>query len=160
MKFLAHPVKGIARCLLDADLEGEPLHVHISEVGPGQRSHQKATPPAQPMLFMLLSTAVLGPEEAIVYPRQGKMVHYEGEVAVIIAKNARRVAEEDTLDYVFGYTCSNDVSERVIQAAEMGNGCLLIGKGFDTFKPLGPYIATELDPANLELTTRLNGEVK
>lgn len=119
-----------------------------------------ATPPELPMLFMLPSTAILDPEEAIIYPRQGEDVHYEGELAVIIGKKARRVSEADALDHVFGYSCGNDVSERVIQAKEMGNGCLLIGKGFDTFKPLGPCIATGLDSTNLELTTRLNGEVK
>ncbi len=118
------------------------------------------TPPDQPMLFMLPSTAILDPEEPIVYPRQGQNVHYEGELSVVIGKEARRVAEADALDYVLGYSCGNDVSERVIQANEMANGCMLIGKGFDTFKPLGPCIATGLDSTNLELTTRLNGEVK
>ena len=117
-------------------------------------------PPDQPMLFMLPATAILDPEEPIIYPRQGQNVHYEGELSVIIGKKARRVSEADALDCVLGYTCGNDVSERVIQANEMANGCLLIGKGFDTFKPLGPYIATGLDSTNLELTTRLNGEVK
>ena len=118
------------------------------------------TPPDQPMLFMLPSTAILDPEEAIVYPKQGQNVHYEGERTVIMGKKARRVSEAEALDYVLGYTCGNDVSERVIQANEMANGCMLIGKGFDTFKPIGPYIATGLDSTNLELTTRLNGEVK
>ena len=103
---------------------------------------------------------LLDPEEAIVYPKQGQNVHYEGELTVIMGKKARRVSEADALDYVLGYTCGNDVSERVIQANEMANGCMLIGKGFDTFKPIGPYIATGLDSTNLELTTRLNGEVK
>ena len=117
-------------------------------------------PPDQPMLFMLPATAILDPEEPVIYPRQGQNVHYEGELSVIIGKKARRVSEADALDCVLGYTCGNDVSERVIQANEMANGCLLIGKGFDTFKPLGPYIATGLDSTNLELTTRLNGEVK
>ena len=118
------------------------------------------TPPDQPMLFMLPSTAILDPEEAIVYPKQGQNVHYEGELTVIIGKEARRVTEGEALDCVLGYTCGNDVSERVIQANEMANGCMLIGKGFDTFKPIGPYIATGLDSTNLELTTRVNGEVK
>ena len=117
-------------------------------------------PPDLPMLFMLPATAILDPEEPIIYPRQGQNVHYEGELTVVIGKEARRVTEADALDCVLGYTCGNDVSERVIQANEMANGCLLIGKGFDTFKPLGPYIATGLDSTNLELTTRLNGEVK
>jgi 2-keto-4-pentenoate hydratase/2-oxohepta-3-ene-1,7-dioic acid hydratase in catechol pathway len=61
---------------------------------------------------------------------------------------------------VLGYTCGNDVSERVIQEAEMNMGCLLVGKGFDTFKPLGPVIATDVDPDNIDLTARVNGELK
>ena len=115
--------------------------------------------PEQPMLFHLPSTAVCNPGDDIVYPRQGRVVHYEGELAVVIGKPARRVSAERALDHVFGYTIGNDVSERVIQKAEMANGCLLIGKGFDTFKPLGPWIATGLDPSDLQLTTRLNGRV-
>ena len=115
--------------------------------------------PDQPMLFHLPSTAICNPGDDIVYPRQGRVVHYEGELAVVIGKPARRVSAERALDHVFGYTIGNDVSERVIQKAEMANGCLLIGKGFDTFKPLGPWIATGLDPSDLQLTTRLNGRV-
>ena len=61
---------------------------------------------------------------------------------------------------MLGYTCGNDVSERVIQEAEMKLGCLLVGKGFDTFKPLGPVIATDVDPDNVDLTARVNGELK
>jgi 2-keto-4-pentenoate hydratase/2-oxohepta-3-ene-1,7-dioic acid hydratase in catechol pathway len=117
-------------------------------------------PPPQPMLFMLPWTAVIGPEDDIVYPVQGRNIHFEGELAVIIGKKAKDVSPADALDHVLGYTCGNDVSERVIQRAEMAQGCMLIGKGFDTFKPMGPYIATGLDPTRLELTTRLNGETK
>ncbi|MCY3737822.1 MAG: fumarylacetoacetate hydrolase family protein [Gemmatimonadaceae bacterium] len=115
--------------------------------------------PDQPMLFHLPTTAVCSPGDDIVYPRQGSVVHYEGELAVVIGTPARRVSAERALDHVFGYTIGNDVSERVIQKAEMANGCLLISKGFDTFKPLGPWIATGLDPSDLQLTTRLNGRV-
>jgi 2-keto-4-pentenoate hydratase/2-oxohepta-3-ene-1,7-dioic acid hydratase in catechol pathway len=64
------------------------------------------------------------------------------------------------LDYVLGYTIGNDVSERVIQFAEMKMGAIMIGKSFDTFKPLGPIIATDIDPSNVDLTTRVNGEVR
>ena len=81
-------------------------------------------------------------------------------MAVIIGKQTRRVSETEALDYVLGYTCGNDISERVIQFAEMEMGCMLLGKGFDTFCPLGPVIATGLDPTNLDIKTRLNGEVK
>jgi 2-keto-4-pentenoate hydratase/2-oxohepta-3-ene-1,7-dioic acid hydratase in catechol pathway len=117
-------------------------------------------PPPQPMLFMLPPTAIIGPDEPIIYPQQGKRVDFEGELAVVIGKHARRIDESEALDVVFGYTCGNDVSERIIQAAEMKEGCLLIGKGFDTFKPLGPWIESELDPGNQELITRVNGEIR
>ena len=106
------------------------------------------------------STAVIGPEEPIIYPTQGEEVHYECELAVVIGKPARRVPKSQALDYVLGYTCGNDVSERTIQFAEMKTGCMLIGKGFDTFCPLGPCITTDLDPTNLDLSTRLNGEIR
>ena len=117
-------------------------------------------PPTDPMLFMLPSTAVIGHEDEIVYPLQGEEVAYEGELAVVIGKKARRVSQAHALDYVLGYSCGIDVSERVIQRQEMSRGCLLVGKGFDTFSPLGPCIATGLDPTRLELRTRVNGEEK
>ena len=125
---------------------------HIKEAG-------KETPDF-PMLFMKPDTAACGPEEAVIYPFEGQNVHYEAELAVIIGKQARRVSETEALDCVFGYTCANDISERVIQFKEMDTGCLLIGKGFDTFNPLGPVIVTGLDPSNLELRMRVNGETR
>ena len=64
------------------------------------------------------------------------------------------------MDYVLGYTCGNDVSERVFQMQEMKSGAMLIGKGFDSFCPLGPVIETELDPDNVSVKARLNGEEK
>ena len=64
----------------------------------------------------------------------------------------------NALDYVLGYTCGNDVSARVIQESEMAMGCLLVGKGFDSFCPLGPVVTTDLDPTNLDVKARLNGE--
>ena len=87
-------------------------------------------------------------------------VHFEGELGVVIGRPTRRVAAADALHYVLGYTIGNDVSERVIQKKEMANGCMLICKGFATFKPLGPWITTDLDPSDLQLTTRVNGDVK
>ena len=116
--------------------------------------------PEQPMLFHLPSTAIVGQGDDIVYPREGQVIHFEGELGVVIGRPARRVSAANALDYVLGYTIANDVSERVIQKKEMANGCMLICKGYDTFKPLGPCIATELDPTDLQLTTRVNGEVK
>jgi 2-keto-4-pentenoate hydratase/2-oxohepta-3-ene-1,7-dioic acid hydratase in catechol pathway len=118
----------------------------------------KAETPKFPMLFMKPDTAAVGPGEPIIYPREGKNVHFEGELAVIIGKRVRRVPKEKALDAVLGYSCSNDVSERVIQFAEMATGCMLVGKSFDTFCPIGPVIATGLDPTNLTLEAFVNGE--
>jgi len=123
---------------------------HIKEAG--------QTAPKFPMLFMKPDTAVIGPEDGIVYPSGSTVVDYEGELVAVIGRKARHVSEAEALDAVLGYTCGNDVSERTIQFAEMKTGTMLVGKSFDTFCPLGPVIATGLDPANLELEARLNGE--
>ena len=116
--------------------------------------------PTRPMLFAKPATTVIGNGENIVYPKGSSRVDFEAELTVVIGKEARRVSEDRALDVVLGYTCANDVSERDIQFAEMKSGAMLIGKGFDTFCPLGPVIATDLDPTNLDVITRLNGEVK
>ena len=135
----------------------------ILAVGLNYVSHIKETKqatPTIPMLFMKHPSAVIGPGDAIVYPTQGRKVDYEGELAAVIGRRTRRVPEEKALEAVLGYTCANDVSERATQMAEMKLGCLLVGKSFDTFCPLGPSIATGLDPTALDLTTRLNGQVR
>jgi 2-keto-4-pentenoate hydratase/2-oxohepta-3-ene-1,7-dioic acid hydratase in catechol pathway len=125
---------------------------HIAEMG--------MVTPTRPMLFMKPTTAIVGPDDPVILPREAGVVHYEAELAVVIGKPARRVAPEDAANVILGYTCANDVSERVIQKEEMDQGCLLIGKGFDTFCPLGPVIATGLDPSDLKLEARLNGETR
>jgi 2-keto-4-pentenoate hydratase/2-oxohepta-3-ene-1,7-dioic acid hydratase in catechol pathway len=118
--------------------------------------------PVAPLLFMKPPTAVIGPNEAIVYPRSDKEleVHFEGELVVVIGRRARRLSEAEALGAVLGYTCGNDLSERVIQRVEMAMGHLLIGKAYDTFCPLGPVIATDLDPTDLLLETRVNGALR
>jgi 2-keto-4-pentenoate hydratase/2-oxohepta-3-ene-1,7-dioic acid hydratase in catechol pathway len=125
---------------------------HVQEV-------DKAVPDL-PVLFMKPSTAVIGTDEAIVYPAHGEIIHFEGELTVVIGKQTRRVSEADALNCVLGYTCANDVSDRVLQRRESKFGCLLAGKGYDTFAPMGPVIATGLDPSNLRVITRVNGVVR
>ena len=125
---------------------------HIAEAG--------APTPEIPLIFMMPSTAVIGPGQAIVLPLEAQIVHHECELAIVIGAKARRVPPEAALDCVLGYTCGNDVSERVIQNREMASGALVIGKGFDTFCPLGPVIATGLDPADLEIETYVNGQLR
>jgi 2-keto-4-pentenoate hydratase/2-oxohepta-3-ene-1,7-dioic acid hydratase in catechol pathway len=113
--------------------------------------------PTTPMLFMKPTSSIVGPEAPIIYPKEGKTVHFEAEVAVVMGRTARRVSEADARKCILGYTCGNDVSERVIQKAEMGQGCLVVSKGFDSFNPLGPAIETDLDPANITILGRVNG---
>jgi len=114
--------------------------------------------PEIPMLFMKPDTAAAGPNEPILYPLEAEHVDFEGELAVVIGKKARRVSKADALSVVLGYTCANDFSERAIQFKEMSIGCLLVGKAFDGFCPLGPVIATDLDPTDLLLEAFVNGE--
>ena len=116
--------------------------------------------PEAPVIFMKPSTAAVGPGDPIVYPFDGEIVHYEGELTAVIGKTARHVKQEDALHYVLGYTCGNDVSDRVVQRRESAFGCLLAGKGYDSFAPIGPVIVTGLDPANQRIITRVNGTVR
>ncbi len=110
--------------------------------------------PAEPALFLKPSSSVIGPEEAIVLPRGAGRVDYEGELVAVIGRTCRAVAVEEALQYVFGYTCGNDVSARHWQRDDLQ---WWRAKGSDTFSPLGPFIASGLDPSELELRTRLNG---
>ena len=114
--------------------------------------------PDDPIIFLKPSTAVVGPRDPIVYPAQlSERVDFEGELAVVIGRLCRQVPPERVGEVIFGYTCANDVTARDIQARD---GQWTRAKGFDTFCPLGPWIETEVDPSDLELTTRVNGEVR
>jgi 2-keto-4-pentenoate hydratase/2-oxohepta-3-ene-1,7-dioic acid hydratase in catechol pathway len=135
----------------------------IFGLGYNYRAHSQESNksvPDLPVIFMKPSTAVVGPGDAIIYPKGGEIIHFEGELTVIIGKRARHVREEDALDHVLGYTCGNDVSDRVVQRKESSFGCLFAGKGYDTFAPLGPYIATGIDPSDQRIITRVNGVVR
>jgi len=113
--------------------------------------------PKKPIIFIKPSTSVIGPEEAIIYPPQSNRVDYEAELGVVIGRQAYRVAREKALDFVFGYTCANDVTARDKQPA---NGQWTYSKSFDTFCPLGPVIETDItNPEALELKGYLNGKI-
>ena len=162
------PLDGIERTDIVDSLDAARLlspfnRPRIFGLGYNYRAHSKEVgkqSPTVPCLFMKPSTTVIGPDESIVYPSHCENVHFEGELTVIIGKEARHVSQANALDYVFGYTCGNDVSDRVLQRKEREFGCLLVGKGYDTFAPLGPVVETELDPSNLHLVTRVNGEIR
>lgn len=134
----------------------------IVAVGFNYQAHtqelSRATPPAEPLIFIKPSTSVIGPDDTIIIPKGSiGRVDYEGELAVVIGKKAKDVAEDKAEEYVLGYTCANDVSERVYQKDD---GQWTRAKGFDTFGPLGPYIVTDISPDNLKIETYLNGNVR
>ncbi len=123
---------------------------HVAEMGGEQ--------PPEPVLFLKPSTAVIGPREPIVYPATlSERVDFEGELAVVIGRLCRQVPPSRVPDVIFGYTCANDVTARDLQARD---GQWDRAKGFDTFCPLGPWIETDADPVDLELTTVVNGEIR
>ena len=112
--------------------------------------------PEEPLLFLKPSTAVIGPGDPIELLPISKRIDYEGELAVVIGRLARRVRAEDTFKYVLGYTCANDVTLRDLQRMD---DQWARAKGFDGSCPLGPWVETELDPNDIRLETRLNGEI-
>ena len=113
--------------------------------------------PETPMLFFKPATAVIGPEDAIPIPADAGLVHHEAELAVVIGRLTRKVDQEDAPRSVLGYTCANDVTSRDWQETD---GQWARAKGSDGFCPLGPWIETELDPADVEVTSRVNGEAR
>ncbi len=130
-------------------------------VGLNYRDHaaeMKRKLPPSPMLFMKPNTAVIAHNEEIIYPsHMSKRVDYEGELAVVIGKQAHMVEEKDAENYIFGYTCINDITARDLQKIDIQ---FTRGKGFNTFAPFGPFIETEVSPGNLGIKTLLNNEVK
>ena len=123
-----------------AEYSGTPMS-HRTEPGIGYRTQN----------------AIIAHEETIVKPRDASNeFQVEGELVAVIGKTAKHLSKEDALSCVLGYTIGNDVSQRTWQIQD---GSLWRAKNSDTFKPMGPWIATDLDPNNLETTVRINGEV-
>jgi 2-keto-4-pentenoate hydratase/2-oxohepta-3-ene-1,7-dioic acid hydratase in catechol pathway len=113
--------------------------------------------PEEPLLFLKPSTAVIGPSEPIQLLPISKRVDYEGELAVVIGRIARDVRAEDAYRYILGYTCANDLTLRDLQRTD---DQWARAKGFDGSCPLGPWIETDVDPTDVAVETRLNGDVR
>ncbi|HEX8719204.1 MAG TPA: fumarylacetoacetate hydrolase family protein [Pyrinomonadaceae bacterium] len=114
--------------------------------------------PAEPLLFLKAPSALVGDGETIKLPPLSERVEHEGELAVVIGRKCARLGDgEDPLAYVLGYTCLNDVTARDLQRKDVQ---FTRGKSFDTFCPVGPYLVTGLDPTDLSVVTRVNGEVR
>ena len=113
--------------------------------------------PANPLLFLKPNTSVIGPGEPITYPSFSENVHFEAELAVVIGRVCKDVPAARVPEVIFGYTCANDVTARDLQQSD---GQWARAKGFDSACPLGPWIETELDPADLAVTCTVNGELR
>ena len=114
--------------------------------------------PDEPLLFLKAPSAIIAKDDCIVLPAQSQQVEHEGELGVVIGRQARNLGDdEDPLSYVLGYTCVNDVTARDLQRKDVQ---FTRAKSFDTFCPVGPFIVDGLDPLNLVVTTRLNGVTK
>ena len=129
-------------------------------VGRNYVEHAKehnAEVPDVPLLFLKPPSSVIGPDQTIILPPQSQQVEHEAELVVVVGKRGRWIEPERALDYVLGYTIGNDVTARDLQRRD---GQWTRAKGFDTFCVLGPWIETELDPADLMITCHVNGELR
>ncbi len=111
----------------------------------------------RPLLFFKPPSSVIGHEENIVFPSQSQRLIFESELVVVIGKVARNIKVPDAPGYILGYTCGNDATAYDFI---LRDNATFHGKSFDTFCPLGPFIATDLDPENTMITCRVNGEVR
>lgn len=125
---------------------------HIAEMG-----GSTGLIPADPVIFMKPNTAIVGPNVPIRLPANASPVHYEGELAVVIGRACKDVQASQAAENILGYTIGNDVSARDQQKSD---GQWTRAKGHDTFCPIGPWIVTDVDPADLALRTEVNGAVK
>lgn len=129
---------------------GRNYREHAAELGNAM--------PEEPLLFMKPPSALAASGDFIELPPSSQRVEHEGELAVVIGRRARRLGEaDDALSYVLGYTCLNDVTARDLQRKDVQ---FTRAKSFDTFCPVGPHVATGLDPLDLKVETRVNGETR
>ncbi len=128
---------------------GKNYKAHADEMGEGR--------PVEPLLFLKPSTCIVGPDANVVYPSISNRLDYEGELGVVIGKKCRNVELGKSKEFIFGYTCLNDVTARDIQKSDPQ---WTRGKGFDTFCPIGPCVVTDLNAMELDIVTRLNGEIR
>ncbi len=151
---IAYPPKNVL-CI------GRNYLEHVKEGAAARNSIGDEKPPEIPVFFTKAHTCIIGPEEAITFnPKVSDKIDWEAELAVIIGKTGRDIEEADALDYIFGYTCLNDVTARDLQRS---HNQWFKGKSLDTFCPIGPWVVTtdEIgDPQNLKISCRVNGVTK
>lgn len=113
--------------------------------------------PAEPIIFLKPPSAVIGAGQFIVYPEWIGRMDYEAELVVVLGKRGKNITSADAAEYIFGYTCGNDITARHLQNKD---GQWSRAKSFDTFCPLGPWIVTGIDASALDISLVVNGETK
>lgn len=113
--------------------------------------------PSEPLIFLKPQTALIGPDQPVVYPGISERVDHEGELAVVIGYHCRHVSEDEAARAILGYTIANDVTARDLQRKD---GQWTRGKGFDTFAPVGPWIDLDFDPRDKIIRCSVNGELR
>jgi len=113
--------------------------------------------PAEPVLFFKPTNTIVGPEDKIIYPAISHDLRYEGELCCVIKRTARNVPEKEASDCILGFTCGNDLTAMDVTEKD---GRLTRSKAFDTAGPIGPFLVTGLDPHNLRIKSRVNGETR
>ena len=128
----------------------------ILAIGLNYSSHLHDRPgPTEPMVFYKTATSVIGPDEAIIRPKDTARLDAECELVVVIKDTCKNVSEEDAMNHVLGYTCGNDVSARDWQRDDRN---WWRAKSADTFSPAGPFIVDDIDPHDVRVKTRINGK--
>lgn len=134
---------------------------NIIAIGLNYKKHARESGhelPEKPVIFLKATSSLIGSDEYIKLPQiAANEVDFEAELAIIIGKEAKNIKENEVNDYIFGYTCANDVSARDCQRRLDKQWAR--GKSFDTFCPLGPWIETEINPDNCNIKSILNGKV-
>jgi 2-keto-4-pentenoate hydratase/2-oxohepta-3-ene-1,7-dioic acid hydratase in catechol pathway len=125
---------------------GFNYHSHIAEF--------KESEPKSPILFLKPLTSLIGPGDNIILPNKGR-IDYEGELAVVMGKKAKDISKKDVKKHILGYTCFNDVTDRIAQKAD---GQWTRAKGYDTFAAVGPWIETEINADDVLVETYVNGD--
>jgi 2-keto-4-pentenoate hydratase/2-oxohepta-3-ene-1,7-dioic acid hydratase in catechol pathway len=152
----------LADCRLYAPVRGSKI-IAVGRNYPGYDKGSARKAGRVPAAFVKVPSCIIGPGRDILRPMITKRLDCETELAVVIGRKCKHVPEERAYDVIAGYTILNDVTARDIADIERDGGSPLLGKTFDTFAPMGPYLVTKVeiaDPMNLRIQTRVNGELR
>ncbi len=152
----------LAECRLHAPVRGGKV-IAVGRNYPGSAKYEGRQGGKVPPAYIKVPSCVVGPKRDILKPAATRQLDCETELAVVIGKKCKHVPVEKAYDVIAGYTILNDVSARDVAKAERLSGHLLLGKTFDTFAPMGPWLVTKVeipDPMHLRIRTRVNGEIR